>query len=54
VRKGDIIAYMNNSRDQTKKRQLQTGIEQAKLQLIEIYVSINMQITYFYFMVLQY
>jgi HlyD family secretion protein len=31
VKKGDIITYMNNSHDQTKKRQLQTSIEQAKL-----------------------
>jgi multidrug efflux pump subunit AcrA (membrane-fusion protein) len=36
VDKGEIIAVMNDSRDQTKKRQLQTNIQKATLQLAQI------------------
>lgn len=36
VKQGDIIAYMDDSRLQTKKSQLQTNIQQAKLQLSQL------------------
>ncbi|MBR8838066.1 MAG: HlyD family efflux transporter periplasmic adaptor subunit [Stigonema ocellatum SAG 48.90 = DSM 106950] len=36
VKKGDIIAYINDSRYQTQKSQLETNIQQATLQLVQI------------------
>ncbi|MBW4561807.1 MAG: HlyD family secretion protein [Mojavia pulchra JT2-VF2] len=41
VKKGDIIATIDDSRLQTKNSQLQTNIQQAKLQLAQINAQIN-------------
>ena len=41
VKKGDIIATIDDSRLQTKKSQLQTNIGQYKLQLVQINAQIN-------------
>ncbi|WP_223280352.1 biotin/lipoyl-binding protein [Nostoc sp. PA-18-2419] len=41
LRKGDIIATIDESRLQTKKNQLQTNIQQARLQLIQTVPEIN-------------
>ncbi len=41
VKKGDIIATIDDSRLQTKKSQLQTNIQQARLQLVQINAQIN-------------
>ena len=41
VKKGDVIAQIDDSRLQTKKSQLQTNIEQTNLQLLQIQAQIN-------------
>ena len=41
VKKGDVIATIDDSRLQTKKSQLQTNIGQARLQLVQINAQIN-------------
>ena len=41
VKKGDVIATIDDSRLQTKKSQLQTNIDQARLQLVQINAQIN-------------
>lgn len=41
LRKGDIIATIDDSRLQTKKNELQTNIQQARLQLIQTVPQIN-------------
>jgi multidrug efflux pump subunit AcrA (membrane-fusion protein) len=41
VKKGDVIATIDDSRLQTKKSQLQTNIQQAKLQLVQVNAQIN-------------
>lgn len=41
LQKGDIIATIDDSRLQTKKNQLQTNIQQARLQLIQTVPQIN-------------
>lgn len=41
VKKGDVIATIDDSRLQTKKSQLQTNIGQYKLQLVQINAQIN-------------
>lgn len=41
VKKGDVIATIDNSRLQTKKSQLQSSIQQAQLQLVQINAQIN-------------
>jgi multidrug efflux pump subunit AcrA (membrane-fusion protein) len=43
VRKGDIVAILNDSRFQTRKSQLQSNIQQAKLQLLQINAQIEAQ-----------
>jgi multidrug efflux pump subunit AcrA (membrane-fusion protein) len=41
VKKGDAIATIDDSRLQTKKSQLQSNIQQAKLQLVQTYAQIQ-------------
>ncbi|MEH1900579.1 MAG: HlyD family efflux transporter periplasmic adaptor subunit [Nostoc sp.] len=41
VKKGDAIATIDDSRLQTKKSQLQTNIQQGKLQLVQTYAQIQ-------------
>ncbi|RUT09684.1 HlyD family type I secretion periplasmic adaptor subunit [Dulcicalothrix desertica PCC 7102] len=41
VKKGDIIATIDDSRLQTKKSQLQSNLQQSKLQLVQINAQIN-------------
>lgn len=41
VKKGDVIATIDDSKLQTKKNQLQSNIEQAKLQLMQVKAQIN-------------
>jgi len=41
VKKGDVIATIDNSKLQTKKSQLQNNIEQSRLQLFQINAQIN-------------
>lgn len=41
VKKGDAIATIDDSRQQTKKSQLQTSIQQARLQQVQINAQIN-------------
>ena len=41
VKKGDVIATIDDSRLQTKKNQLETNIQQAILQLVQINAQIN-------------
>lgn len=41
VKKGDVIATIDNSKLQTKKSQLQSNIEQNRLQLVQINAQIN-------------
>ncbi len=41
VKKGDVIATIDNSRLQTKKSQLQSNIQQSRLQLVQINAQIS-------------
>lgn len=41
VKKGDVLAVINNSRIQTKKSQLQSNIQQAQLQLAQLNAQIR-------------
>jgi multidrug efflux pump subunit AcrA (membrane-fusion protein) len=41
VKKGDVIATIDDSRLQTKKSQLQTSVQQARLQQVQINAQIN-------------
>ncbi|MBE9166113.1 HlyD family efflux transporter periplasmic adaptor subunit [Pleurocapsales cyanobacterium LEGE 06147] len=43
VSKGEIVAILNDSRFQTRKNQLQSNIQQAKLQLLQINAQIEAQ-----------
>lgn len=43
IKKGEIVAILNDSRFQTRKNQLQSNIQQAKLQLLQINAQIEAQ-----------
>jgi multidrug efflux pump subunit AcrA (membrane-fusion protein) len=43
IKKGEIVAILNDSRFQTRKSQLQSSIQQAKLQLLQLNAQIEAQ-----------